>query len=133
MLAALAAVVLVLGSGALSVASHQGPAVPPAVDPGTPMYAGPEEPVPPEPVAFDPTENVLREIYNADRAAGGESYWIDRILERPAGGNGGNALYTKGRALYMYTHRPARSGSPGRGPERRAAAASATASRSRRR
>ena len=39
------------------------PAVPPAVDPGTPTYAGPEQPVPPEPVAFDPTENVLQEIY----------------------------------------------------------------------
>ena len=104
MLAALAAVALVLGSGALSAASHQGPAVPPAVDPGMPVYVGPEQPVPPEPVAFDPTENVLREIYKKDRAAGGESYWIDRILERPAGGNGGNALYTKGRALFMYTH-----------------------------
>jgi hypothetical protein len=102
--APLAAVALVLGSGALSFASHQGPTVPPAVDPGTPTYAGSEQPVPPEPVAFDPTENVLKEIYNKDRAAGGDSYWVDRILERPAGGNGGNALYTKGRALYMYTH-----------------------------
>ncbi len=115
MLGAIAAVALVLGSGALSVASHQGPAVPPAVDPGTPSYVGPEQPVPPEPVAFDPTGNVLREIYKADSAAGGESYWIDRILERPAGGNGGNALYTKGRALYMYTHAPGVLGFAGQG------------------
>jgi len=114
-LAVLAAAALVLSSGALSVASHQDPPVPPAVDPGTPTYAGLEQPVPTEPVAFDPTENVLRKIYEADRAAGGESYWIDRILERPAGGNGGNALYTKGRALYMYTHAPAVLGFAGQG------------------
>jgi hypothetical protein len=68
-----AAVALVLGSGALSAASHRGPDVPPAVDPGTPTYAGLEQPVPAEPVAFDPTENVLEKIYKADRAAGGES------------------------------------------------------------
>src|SRR5215216_7552110 len=118
MLVVLAAVALVLGSGALSVASDQDPpvpAVPPAVDPGVPTYAGQEQPVPPEPAAFDPTENVLRKIYRADRAAGGESYWIDRILERPAGGNGGNALYTKGRALYIYTHAPAVLGFAGQG------------------
>jgi Concanavalin A-like lectin/glucanases superfamily len=104
MLAVLAAVAFVLGSGALSFASHQGPDVPPAVDPGTPTYTGQDQPVPPEPVKLDPTENVLREIYKKDRAAGGESYWVDRVLERPAGGNGGNALYTKGRALFMATH-----------------------------
>jgi concanavalin A-like lectin/glucanase superfamily protein/F5/8 type C domain-containing protein len=103
-LVALAAGALVLGSGALSVASHHDPFVPPAVDPGTPAYVGSDQPVPPEPVSFDPRENVLKKIFKADRAAGGESYWIDRILERPAGGNGGNALYTKGRALFMYTH-----------------------------
>ena len=50
--------------------------------------------MPPEPVAFDPTKNVLKKIYKADRAAGGGSYWFDRVLERPAGGNGGNALPT---------------------------------------
>ena len=51
----------------------------------------------------------------ADRAAGGESYWIDRMLERPAGGNGGNALYTKGSALFMYTHTPNVLGFAGQG------------------
>jgi hypothetical protein len=109
-------VALVLGTGALSLASQQeDPPVAPAVDPGAPAYAGAEAPVPPEPVAFDPRRNVLREIYEADRAAGRESYWIDRILERPAGGKGGNALYTKGRALFMYTHAPAVLGFAGQG------------------
>lgn len=47
---------------------------------------------------------MLEAIYDADLAAGGDSFWIDRILQRPAGGSGGDLLYTKGRALYMYTH-----------------------------
>ncbi|HET9347003.1 MAG TPA: LamG domain-containing protein [Candidatus Limnocylindrales bacterium] len=78
--------------------------IPPAVDPGTPTYTGLDDPVPDEPVGVDPTGNTLEAIYEADQAAGGESYWIDRILERPAGGSGGDWLYTKGRALFMYTH-----------------------------
>jgi hypothetical protein len=91
------------------------PEIPPEVDPGTPTYTGLADPVPHEPVAFDPTGSMLEAIYNADQAAGGDSYWIDRILERPAGGNGGNALYTKGRALYMYTHNPNVLGFAGQG------------------
>ncbi len=91
------------------------PGVPPEVDPGVPSYAGSDDPVPGEPVAFDPSVNMLEAIYGADRAAGGGSYWVDRILERPAGGSGGNALYTKGRALYMYTHNPSVLGFAGQG------------------
>ena len=60
--------------------------------------------MPEMPVAFDPTVNMLQAIYDADVAAGGGSFWVDRVLERPAGGSGGDELYTKGRALYMYTH-----------------------------
>ncbi|MGH3927576.1 MAG: hypothetical protein ACRDTT_32735, partial [Pseudonocardiaceae bacterium] len=52
----------------------------------------------------DPSASMLEDIYDADVAAGGGSYWIDRILERPAGGSGGDELYTRGRALFMYTH-----------------------------
>jgi len=89
--------------------------IPPAVDPGTPTYVGLDDPVPDTPVAFDPRINMLEAIYDADTAAGGDSYWLDRVLERPAGGNGGNALYTKGRALYMYTHNPNTLGFAGQG------------------
>jgi PKD repeat protein len=78
--------------------------IPPEVDPGTPTYVGEDDPVPAEPVAFDPSTSMLEAIFDADAAAGGESYWFDRVLERPAGGAGGNLLYTRGRALYMYTH-----------------------------
>jgi Concanavalin A-like lectin/glucanases superfamily/F5/8 type C domain len=102
------AVVLALATsltvGANPVLPAYQPGIPPVVDPGTPTYLGPADPVPPEPVGFDPTRSMLEAIYEADLAAGGESFWVDRILERPAGGNGGNALYTRGRALFMASH-----------------------------
>ncbi|WP_299093343.1 Ig-like domain-containing protein [uncultured Metabacillus sp.] len=81
------------------------PGIPEAVDPGTPEYNGLENPVPEEPVLYDPSKNMLGEIYKADKDAGGETYWFDRILERP-GPDGGNDLFTRGRALYMFTHQP---------------------------
>ena len=101
-LAAVLATGLVLPAtaGHASATNH----IPPEVDPGTPTYSGLDDPVPDEPAAFDPSASMLEDIYDADVAAGGDSYWIDRILERPAGGSGGNSLYTRGRALYMYTH-----------------------------
>ena len=37
-------------------------------------------------------------------AAGGTSYWFDRVLERPFLSNNDSYLYTRGRALYMFTH-----------------------------
>jgi Concanavalin A-like lectin/glucanases superfamily len=98
------AAVLVLSAAVAPAAPVADPPIPPDVDPGIPTYTGSDDPVPDEPVAFDPTTNMHEAIYEADRATGDDSYWIDRILERPAGGNGGDSLYTKGRALYMYTH-----------------------------
>ena len=80
------------------------PDIPPEVDPGTPTYAGSDDPVPDEPVEFDPTVNMLEAIYEADQAAGGDSYWFDRVLERPFLNTQDDDLYTRGRALYMYTH-----------------------------
>ncbi|MFW6090322.1 MAG: PKD domain-containing protein [Actinomycetota bacterium] len=94
--------VLSLGVGQASSSNHT--EIPPEVDPGTPTYEGLDDPVPDEPAAFDPTASMLQAIFDADVAAGGDSFWIDRILERPAGGSGGDELYTRGRALYMYNH-----------------------------
>src|SRR4051794_6567178 len=59
------------------------PAEPPAVDPGEPAFTGSATPIPPEPVGYQPRGNMLRAVYDADVAAGGESYWFDRILARP--------------------------------------------------
>src|SRR4029079_13629866 len=57
--------------------------IPPAVDPGTPVFKGSANPVPDAPVAFDPTKTMLASIYDADVPAGGDSFWMDRVLERP--------------------------------------------------
>jgi len=91
------------------------PGIPPKVDPGTPTYASSSAPIAVEPVGFDPARSMLERIYRADLQAGGESFWFDRMLERPVGGSDGNALFTRGRALYMYTHNPAVLGFAGQG------------------
>ena len=75
------------------------PGEPPNIDPGTPVFAGSATPVPAEPAAQDPTKNTLRSIYDADVAAGGTSYWFDRILARPFLSNSDSTLMTRGRAL----------------------------------
>jgi hypothetical protein len=100
---------------ALPALSAFQPGIPPEVDPGTPTYASSSTPIAGEPVGFDPARSMLERIYQADLEAGGESFWFDRLLERPAGGSGGNTLYTKGRALFMYTHNPNVLGFAGQG------------------
>jgi hypothetical protein len=96
---------LVLGGGALAYAAYT-PGLPPAVDPGTPTFAGSANPVPPEPVAYDPAKNMMRAIVDAGPTTNG-NYWFDGILARPfSGASGETTLFTRGRALYMYTHTP---------------------------
>jgi hypothetical protein len=57
--------------------------------------------------AFDPSKSRLQAIFDADVAAGGTSYWFDRILARPfLDASGEDSLMTRGRALFMYTHDP---------------------------
>jgi hypothetical protein len=107
------AATLVMTTG--QAASAQDGGIPPEVDPGTPTYAGPADPMPGEPVAFDPATNMLRAIYEADLAAGGDSFWMDRVLERPFRNNQDDELYTRGRALFMYTHDPDELGFAGSG------------------
>ncbi|MGH7129947.1 MAG: hypothetical protein ACREIV_15355, partial [Planctomycetaceae bacterium] len=109
------AVVGLVFAGAGPATSDHQPGIPPAVDPGDAPFTGAEDPVPDEPVPFDPTSSMLQAIYDADEASGGDSFWFDQVLERPAGGNGQNALYTRGRALYMYTHAPGTLGFAGAG------------------
>ena len=91
------------------------PGIPPEVDPGTPIYSSSSTAIAGEPVGFDPARSMLERIYRADLEAGAESFWFDRMLERQAGGSGGDALYTRGRALYMYTHNPRVLGFAGQG------------------
>jgi hypothetical protein len=101
-LATVASLLLLVGT---AEATYQ-PGEPPAADPGEPAWVGSATPIPPEPASFDPSRNMLQAIYDADLAAGGTSFWFDRILARPFLSNGDSALMTRGRALYMYTHNP---------------------------
>lgn len=91
-------------AGAGPAFSDYQPGIPPAVDPGDAPFIGLEDPVPGEGVPFDPTTSMLQSIYDADVAAGGGSFWFDRVLERPFLSNQDSHLYTRGRALYMYSH-----------------------------
>jgi len=106
--AAVACLVLVAGLAlfAGTAQARYQPGEPPGINPGEPTFTGAANPVPAEPVAYDPSRGMLRSIYDADIAAGGTSYWFDRILARPFLSNGDSALMTRGRALYMYTHNP---------------------------
>ena len=61
-------------------------------------------PVPPEPVAFDPSASMLGRDLRRGPSPAAPSYWFDRVLERPFLSNQDTYLYTRGRALYMYTH-----------------------------
>src|SRR4029453_16861653 len=81
------------------------PGIPAAVAPGTPSFSGQANPVPAEPVAYNPGTSMLQAIFNADVAAGGTSYWFDRVLARPfVSGDSNSSLLTRGRALYMNSH-----------------------------
>ncbi len=97
--------VLVASLAVLSIAALQGGVARAAgIDPGEPTFTGSANPIPAEPAAFDPARSQLQAIFDADLAAGGTSYWFDRILARPFLSNADSALMTRGRALYMYTH-----------------------------
>jgi hypothetical protein len=95
---------LVVTTGFTSASAQ--PADSAANNPGDPTFTGPADPVPAPPAAYDPSRSMLQSIYNADIAAGGTSYWFDRILARPFLSNSDSTLMTRGRALYMYTHNP---------------------------
>jgi hypothetical protein len=95
---------LTLALGAGPAHADYRPGIPPEVDPGTPVFAGATDPVPAEPVAFDPARSMLGRIFDADVADAADSYWFDRLLARPFLSNQDSYLYTRGRALFMYTH-----------------------------
>jgi hypothetical protein len=104
--AVVATVLLVSTVGTQPALALYTPGIPAAVDPGTPTFGGSATPVPALPASYDPTQNMLQNIFNADVAAGGTSYWVDRILARPFLSSDSTSLYTRGRGLYMYTHTP---------------------------
>ena len=50
----------------------------------------------------------MQAIYDAE--SGGTDFWMDRLLARPGNDPAGTWLMTRGRALFMKTHTPARLG-----------------------
>lgn len=81
---------------------------------GYPVFKGDAHPIPQAGVAFAPG-GYLAKIFAADQAHGagstpGNDFWIDRMLVRTGDGGGfgdtNNWLFTRGRAAYMYTHKP---------------------------
>ena len=79
----------------------------PRSTPASRCSPGVANPVPAERVAYDPAKNMMQAIYDADSAAGGTLVLVRldppaAVLER----RGGDALLTRGRALYMNTHTP---------------------------
>lgn len=102
--------------GGTALAVYQ-PGIPDAADVGHPTFGGSTTPVPAEPAAYNPSTNMMQAIFDADVAAGGTSYWFDRILARPYAPTSVDAaadvLMTRGRALYMYRHTPAALGFAG--------------------
>ncbi len=113
-IASLAAASLLIPAAAPASAASQ-PGEPVGVNPGTPPWTGQANPVPDPPASFNPAQSTLQSIFNADVAAGGTSYWFDRILARPFSASDSTSLMTRGRALYMYTHNPSVLGFAGRG------------------
>jgi Concanavalin A-like lectin/glucanases superfamily/F5/8 type C domain len=113
-IAGLAAMALLIPAGAPANAAYQ-PGEPPGVNPGIPPWTGQASPVPDPPASLDPAHSTLQAIFDADVAAGGTSYWFDRLLARPFSASDSTSLMTRGRALYMYTHNPSVLGFAGRG------------------
>jgi hypothetical protein len=101
LVASVALVASMVATAGTARASYH-PGEPPGMDPGVPQFTGSDNPVPAPPGTYDPSSSRLQTIFDADVAAGGTSYWFDRILARPYL-NDSDPLMTRGRALYMYT------------------------------
>jgi len=77
-------------------------------DPGMPVFVNPggEPVVPAEPAGYDASKSMMQSMYDADLAAGGTSFWMDRLLARKGNDPAGSYMMSRGRALYMYRHTP---------------------------
>lgn len=77
---------------------------------GYPVYSGSADPVPELPAGFT-VRRTMRAQYDADRRAGdGTDFWMDRMLARKGEDPAGDWLFTRGRAVFMKEHDPARLG-----------------------
>ncbi|MFF3846545.1 hypothetical protein [Streptomyces sp. NPDC002328] len=80
---------------------------------GYPVYSGSADPVPELPAGFG-VHRTLRAQFEADRRTGdGTDFWMDRMLARKGEDPSGDWLFTRGRAVFMKEHDPARLGFAG--------------------
>ncbi|OCT13390.1 hypothetical protein A8709_17405 [Paenibacillus pectinilyticus] len=75
-------------------------------DPGMPVFTNPTgtQIVPTEPAPYNASQSMMMDMYQADLAAGGTSFWMDRLLARKGNDPTGTYLMTRGKALYAYTN-----------------------------
>ncbi|GKQ37847.1 Ig-like domain-containing protein [Streptomyces sp. A012304] len=103
-----------LGLGLLTSLAAAPPAAADNAAIGYPVYSGATDPVPELPAGFT-TYRTLRAQYEADRRAGdGTDFWMDRMLARKGEDPAGDWLFTRGRAVFMKEHGPARLGFAGK-------------------
>ncbi|MFF0160714.1 Ig-like domain-containing protein [Streptomyces sp. NPDC005263] len=100
--------------GLLAPLAATAPASADNADIGYPVYSGSAHPVPKLPAGFT-THRTLRTQYEADRKTGdGTDFWMDRMLARKGADPAGDWLFTRGRAVFMKEHDPARLGFAGK-------------------
>ncbi|NUP24662.1 MAG: discoidin domain-containing protein [Streptomyces sp.] len=76
---------------------------------GFPTFTGPA--IPSAPVGYTPGD-MMRSIYDAESS--GTDFWMDRLLARTGNDPAGPWLMSRGRALFMKEHDPARLGFAGK-------------------
>ncbi|MFJ9009152.1 discoidin domain-containing protein [Streptomyces canus] len=76
---------------------------------GFPTFTGPAIPAPP---VAQTTGDMMRAIYDAESS--GTDFWMDRLLARTGDDPAGPWLMSRGRALFMKEHDPARLGFAGK-------------------
>ncbi len=79
--AAVACLVLVAGLAlfAGTAQARYQPGEPPGINPGEPTFTGAANPVPAEPVAYDPAKNMMKAIFDAGPTTNGQ-YWLFMTL-----------------------------------------------------
>ncbi|MBT1181462.1 Ig-like domain-containing protein [Bifidobacterium sp. CP2] len=132
---ALAAAATLATGGAVSAqAADAGSIAHPNADVAYPTFTGSKDPMKTaeNTTAYNPATSYLAETFKKDQANGAgtdtdHDFWIDKILARTGaqptgkssnakgdytyeGSDGNNYLFTRGRAAYMYSHKPGQLG-----------------------
>ncbi|WP_428859054.1 beta-L-arabinobiosidase HypBA2 [Bifidobacterium dentium] len=122
------ATVATLLTGGVASAYANGATSNPNADMGYPSFKGDTDPIPSAGVSYNPSTSYLKQVFDEDVANGAgndtsHDFWIDEMLTRkssePVGTGSNDAgeywfegadrneyLFSRGRAAYMYSHKP---------------------------